>query len=61
MQEITNLQTYTVLKNEKYGDYRVDVFVNGEWVDQYDSGWSKQQANKKKDRLEAAYRRLNSH
>ena len=42
---MTNLAvTFKVNKNEKYGDFRVDKYLNGEWVNQRDNNWSKKQA-----------------
>ena len=43
--------TYTVEKNKKYGDYRVQQTVNGEWENEFDSNWTKAQAEKIAQRL----------
>jgi len=36
--------TFKVSQNEKYGDFRVDKYLNGEWVNQRDNNWTKKQA-----------------
>jgi len=39
--------TYKVEKNEKFGDYRVNKYLNGIWVNQRDNNWSKNKAEEK--------------
>lgn len=39
--------SYKISKNEKYGDYRIDIYKDGIWVNQKDGGWSKYKAYKK--------------
>ena len=42
---MTNLAvTFKVNQNEKYGDFRVDKYLDGKWVNQRDNNWSKKQA-----------------
>lgn len=36
--------TFKVEKNEKYGDYRVNKYLNGVWINQRDNNWSKKKA-----------------
>jgi hypothetical protein len=36
--------TFAVNQNAKYGDFRVDKYLNGIWVNQRDCNWSKEQA-----------------
>jgi hypothetical protein len=36
--------TFKVEKNEKYGDYRVNKYLNGVWINQRDNNWSKRKA-----------------
>ena len=46
------MTTYKVVKNEKYGDYRVEQYVNDEWENEFDGNWTKAEANKNKKYLE---------
>jgi len=39
--------TFKVEKNEKYGDYRVNQYINNVWENQRDGNWSKNKAEKK--------------
>ena len=39
--------TYKVEKNEKYGDYRVNKYLNGKMVNQRDGNWTKEEAENK--------------
>lgn len=39
--------TYKVEQNEKYADFRVVKYVNGEWSNEFDGNWTKYKANKK--------------
>ncbi len=36
--------TFKVEKNEIFGDYRVNKYVRGEWVNQRDNNWTKRKA-----------------
>jgi hypothetical protein len=56
---ITKIVELKVSKNELYGDYRVDEFINGEWNNQADGGWSEKQAKKVKSRIELSIKNLN--
>lgn len=38
-------------KNEKYGDWRIAVYVNDEWVNEVDNNYTKKQAERKKASL----------
>ena len=39
-----NSITYTVEKNEKFGDYRINQYIDGVWNNARDNNWSKGQA-----------------
>lgn len=51
-----NTIIYKVEQNEKYKDFRVVKYVNGEWKNEFDGNWTKYKATKKaklyKDLLE---------
>lgn len=36
--------TFEIVKNEKYGDYRISELLSGEWVNEYDNNWTKSEA-----------------
>lgn len=55
----TKLVEFKVEKNERYGDYRVHEYFNGEWNNQIDNNWSESQANKIKDYLQRSLIALN--
>jgi hypothetical protein len=38
--------TFKVEKNVKFGDFRVNMYINGIWENQLDGGWSKYKAEK---------------
>lgn len=38
---------YIVVQSEKYGDWRVNKFVNGKWVNQRDGNWTQEEAEEK--------------
>jgi hypothetical protein len=50
---------FTVEKNERYGDHRVVEYVDGEWNNERDNGWSKYQAEKLKTNLTKTLKQLN--
>lgn len=37
---------FKVEQNLKFGDYRINKYVNNIWVNQIDNNWTKAQANK---------------
>lgn len=37
-----------VEQNKKYGDWRVVIYVDGEWENEVDNNWTKEQAERKK-------------
>jgi hypothetical protein len=39
-----SIVTFEVNQNSKYGDFRVDKYLNGIWVNQRDGNWTKQTA-----------------
>ena len=39
-----NNVTYTVEKNETFGDYRISQYIDGVWNNARDNNWSKSQA-----------------
>ncbi len=39
-----NVVTYKVEQNEKFGDFRVHKYLNGEWWNERDGNWSKGKA-----------------
>jgi hypothetical protein len=39
--------TFKVEQNKKYQDFRVNKYLNGEWINQRDGNWSKCQAEQK--------------
>lgn len=41
---------FKVSKNKKYGDYRVDEYIDGLWTNQIDNNWTESQAIEIKDR-----------
>jgi Ser/Thr protein kinase RdoA (MazF antagonist) len=41
-----NEYTYKIEKNEKYGDFRVVEYLNGEWNDEFDNNWNEEHAKK---------------
>jgi hypothetical protein len=43
---IKDVLTYKVEQNEKYGDFRVVEYINGEWNNEFDGNWSEPKANK---------------
>lgn len=55
----TKTVEFRVVKNEMYGDYRVDEYFDGEWNNQIDNNWSELQAKSKKLELESNLRNLN--
>ena len=52
--EVRYMITYKVVKNVKYGDYRVAQYVNGTWNNEFDGNWSKGEAHKNKEYLMAS-------
>tara|TARA_R110000782_G_scaffold162838_1_gene254601 strand:+ start:386 stop:559 length:174 start_codon:yes stop_codon:yes gene_type:complete len=44
---------YKVYKNENYGDYRVELIINGEWENEFDGNWNETEANKVRATFEA--------
>jgi hypothetical protein len=44
---------YKVYQNKIYGDFRVEVLINGEWENELDDNWNEKQANQVKLKLEA--------
>ena len=40
------MTTYKLEQNKKYGDWRVEQFVDGEWENEFDNNWSKLEAQK---------------
>jgi hypothetical protein len=36
--------TFKIVKNEKYGDFRVQTFIDGEWENENDANWNEKQA-----------------
>tara|TARA_R110001583_G_scaffold174017_10_gene328275 strand:+ start:812 stop:1045 length:234 start_codon:yes stop_codon:yes gene_type:complete len=51
--------TFAVEKNEKYGDYRVVEYFDGEWNNERDGNWQEGTATTIRDRLENALTQLN--
>lgn len=43
---MTNVK-FKVEKNAKYGDFRVNKYLNGTWLNQRDNNWTKNQAEQK--------------
>ncbi len=41
---INPVVTFEVSQNKWFGDYRVDKYLNGEWVNQRDGNWTKEEA-----------------
>jgi hypothetical protein len=39
-----SIVTFEVNQNVKYGDFRVDKYLNGIWVNQRDGNWTKEKA-----------------
>ena len=39
--------TYKVEQNQYFGDFRVNKYLNGEWVNQAEGRWSKYKAEQK--------------
>jgi hypothetical protein len=35
---------FTIEQNEKYGDFRIVLYLNGEWFNEFDNNWTKEQA-----------------
>ena len=44
---MNNSIKYKVEQNKKYKDFRVVKYVNGEWVNERDNNWNKNQATVK--------------
>lgn len=38
--------TFKVEKNEIFGDYRINKYVGGQWINQKDNNWTKSEAEK---------------
>lgn len=38
--------TYKVEQNLKYGDFRIVMYIDGVWENQFDNNWSKYKATK---------------
>ena len=54
----TTQVTFAVEKNEKYGDFRVVEYFDGEWNNERDNNWTKEKANQVKRALLAAMKRF---
>jgi len=44
--------TYKVVKNEYYGDYRLEQYINGKWENGFDGNWTKEYAESRLKGLE---------
>ena len=49
---ITRIVEYRVedRTKKKYPDFRVVMYINGEWYNEWDNGWSEEEANAIADR-----------
>jgi hypothetical protein len=53
--------TFKVEQNQKFKDFRVVKYLNGEWLNERDGNWTKKQADKKaKSYTEASNKGLNT-
>ena len=50
---------FKVVKNKKFGDYRIDEYLNGKWNNQYDNNLSEKKAIELKCKLEKYLTDLN--
>lgn len=57
----TKTVEFRIVKNEMYGDYRVNEYFEGEWNNQIDNNWNESQAKSKKLELETQLRNLNDY
>ena len=40
------MTTFKVEKNQKYGDWRLVEYTDGQWSNEWDDNWTKAEANK---------------
>ena len=48
-----NVVTFKVEQNKIWGDFRVEKYLNGKWINGRDNNWSKAQAESKAKQYQA--------